>query len=111
MQLHDRLRLLVVLDSVGEYQGWHRLFHSLGLPPLHSTLSLWASNKDRCDNYHQEYFKKMEVRRKRSALAITKMKEGSRKAKRAKKMGVTYESGIALQEDNASGIVAPSGDK
>ena len=95
MQLHDRLRLLVVLDSVGEYEGMGRLYHSLGLPHLHPVLGLWAHNKDKEDDRKAEYRKLPAVKRKRAEGKIKRMKEGMRLSKRAKKSGCTYESGIA----------------
>ena len=35
--------------------------HSLGLPPLHPVMSLWASNKDRDDKKRHDYRKKTDV--------------------------------------------------
>ena len=98
MQLHDRLRLLVVLDSVGEYEGMGRLYHSLGLPHLHPVLGLWVHNKDKEDDRKAEHRKPPAVKRKRAEGKIKKMKEGMRLSKRAKKSGCTHESGIANKQ-------------
>ena len=65
MQLHDRLRLLVVLDSVGEHEGIGRLYHSMGLPQLNPVLSLWASNKDRDDKRRHDYRKQVHITSKK----------------------------------------------
>ena len=40
MQLYDRLRLITIIDSVGELHGIARLFHSMGLPEMHPVLAL-----------------------------------------------------------------------
>ena len=49
MQLHDGIRLCVILDSLGEHEGSQRLFWSLGLPGLHTCMGLWADRKDKED--------------------------------------------------------------
>ena len=46
-QTHDRVRLVVVMDSLGEYEGMGRLHHSIGLPYLNPVMGLWAANKDK----------------------------------------------------------------
>ena len=102
MQLHDRLRLLVILDSVGECEGLGRLYHSLGLPHLHHVLGLWASAKDKEDKRKHDYRKQISVKRKRAAAKVAKMKEGMRASKRAKKMGCTCESGVACKPMDGS---------
>ena len=86
MQLYDRLRLITILDSVGELEGLIRLYESIGLPPLHPVLALWAANKDKEDLRKHEYRKLPAVKRKRATEKIAKMKEGMLQEKRAKKM-------------------------
>ena len=94
-QLIDRLRLVTVLDSVGEYEGFGRLYHSMGLPPLHTVMGLWASNKDRQDYNRCLYKRKPAVKRKRAEKKIQLMKAGMLKEKMAVRTGVTYQTGIA----------------
>ena len=55
MQLYDRLRLVTILDSIGEYDGLTRLSESMGLPVLHPVMALWASNKDQKDANKHDY--------------------------------------------------------
>ena len=102
MQLHDRLRLVAILDSLGQYEGFARLFHSLGLPHMHRIMGLWANRKDVEDNRKHDYRQLPSSKRKRAWDKIASMKANCLKDKRAKKNSCTYESGIA-NTDNASG--------
>jgi hypothetical protein len=95
MQLYDRLWLVTILDSVGEYKGISRLFAAMGLPRMHPVLALWAANKDREDCRKHDYFQLTSTKRKRAEDKIKKMKCGMLQEKKAKRSGTTYRSGIA----------------
>jgi hypothetical protein len=95
MQLYDRLRLVTILDSVGKYEGFSRLFRSMGLPVLHPVLALWAATKDRHDKTKYNYKRRPAIKRKRAGEKIAAMKAGMLQEKKAKKARLTYKSGIA----------------
>jgi hypothetical protein len=90
MQLYDRLRLITILDSVGELEGISRLFASMGLPKMHSVLALWAVNKHHEDARKHDYKRLPVIKRKRASEKIAKMKAGMLQNKKAKTAGVTY---------------------
>ena len=71
---------------------------------MHPAMSLWADNKDRDDDEcRHNRRKRIDVKRKRAADKIAiKMKEGMKKNKRAKKAGVTHESGIGNESASSA---------
>ena len=85
-----------MLDSLGEHEGFSRLCHSLGLPPMHPVMSLWAATKDKRDKCTHDYRKRIEAKRRRAAGEVSKMKEGMKKSVRAKETGVTHEMSCAV---------------
>ena len=101
MQLHDRIRLVVILDSLGEYTGLQRLFFNVGLPPLHVPMGFWAHRKDNDDGHASVRRAKPEVKAKRAQKNVDKMKSQAMKDKAAAKKGITYESGIGNKTDAA----------
>lgn len=112
MQIHDRLRLLVVTNSLGECDGMGRLYHSLGLPPLNKPLALWVASKDTADQRMHDFRRLPRIKKLRAEEDIIKWKEGVKKDKKAEKEGCACGSGIANTQDvGAAAAVTPRGQK
>lgn len=97
MQLFDRLRVVAMTDSIGEYETLVRMFSRLEFA-MHPVLVRWATNKDRDDSSRQELRKKPEIRMKRAVDIINKIKDGMKQEKRATAESMTYATGIANTE-------------
>ena len=97
MQLFDRLRVIAMTDSIGEYKTLVRIFDRLQMP-AHSVLLRWANNKDRDDNKRQLLWKKPEVKMKRAIGVIEKIKEGMKQERKATAESMTHATGIANTE-------------
>eukprot|EP00957_Ditylum_brightwellii_P021501 1621673-Ditylum_brightwellii.AAC.1 len=96
MQLHDRLRYVVIEDSLGVHVGVGRLFHHMGLAPLHTIMSQWVGTRDNSNEYMRNYQQKLEARQqKRAAVAIAKMKARVWKDMKAEEARETYKTGVA----------------
>lgn len=91
------MRLLTVIDSVGEHDGLGRLCHCLGITQLDTVMAPWASNKDRDDIARHKCRKRTDVKLKRAEHKIIAVKEGALKDEKAKRDGCTHETGIVNQ--------------
>jgi len=111
MQLHDRLRVIAMTDSIGEHDTLFRLFSELGFD-LHPVLCRWARNKDRDDAARHLQRMKPEVKKKRAIGIIEKIKSGMKQERKATTEGMTYATGIAntegdpiiVNEEDADGV-------
>lgn len=97
MQLCDRLRVVTMTDSVGEYKTLVRLCSRLEFH-IHPVLVRWATNEDRDDFSQQELRKKPEVRMKWAVDVINKIKDGMKQEQRATAEAITCATCIANAE-------------
>ena len=97
MQLYDRLRVIALTDSIGEYETLVRLFGRLEFN-MHPVLCRWAVNKDRDDSSRQVLRRKPEVKMKRAVDIINKIKDGMKQERKATAESMTYATGIANTE-------------
>ena len=104
MQLFDRLRVIAMTDSIGEYETLVRLFKELQMP-MHPVLSRWANNKDRDDNSRKVLRKKPEVKMKRAIGIVESIKEGMKQERKANSESMTYATGVANTEGDPVDIV------
>jgi hypothetical protein len=98
MSLSDRLAYVAISDSVGYLESHRRLSTEIGFWLITPVLAEWCRRADRRMRVKYKWRRRPEVKRKRAQKIHDDMREEQLQDERARKSGITYGAGIAIDE-------------
>ena len=99
MSLNSRVCLAVGVDSVGHEVYYERLFEKMKIP-FRKNNKIMLQHMGRRRDYDKDYQAQPKRKRKRAEIRFGTIKEGTQKQMADKAMGLAYETGMNLMEQN-----------
>jgi hypothetical protein len=100
MSLTSRTNLVAIRDSVGEYNAVGRVLENLGFTKMPVSTREFLIRADKLHSYHKTRREKSEVKVKRNKVKTEKLRTDLQKQEQDRKKGLTYETGIAMKNDD-----------